>query len=64
MDKGLDMALAHLKRAGSKPNPEHSDQQDDDGVDKKKKKVSPQAWTGGYLSLRRYQKTDSMKDLP
>lgn len=38
MDKGLDMALAHLKRAGSKLNPEHSDQQDDDGVDKKKKK--------------------------
>lgn len=38
------MALAHLKRAGSKLNPEHSDQQDDDGVDKKKKKkVSPQA---------------------
>lgn len=33
MDRGLDMALAHLQRTRSKLNPGHSDQQDDDGVE-------------------------------
>lgn len=38
MDRDLDMALARLQRTRSKLNPGHSDQQDDDGIEKNQRK--------------------------